>query len=207
MMGFEVISDHDCTWQEVAPLGWHGVLSERGPVTAVWRATFDRSSVKTAVYVIEDFDELNEDWSSPLGRGRVLVIASERALNESPVGEVLHSVRSLDYVLATSDDEAPEQRLALIALEAGAPYVTSTVLRHIAPEQWHGGHVDDRPTLTTRQRQVLRLIAAGGSYANVARSLGIQPCTVKEHLLNVRRTLGVDTSVAAVFEASEAGLL
>lgn len=52
------------------------------------------------------------------------------------------------------------------------------------------GPKDARP-LTTRQRDVTRLVAAGWSNAEIARRLGISDQTVKNHLKAIFERLGV----------------
>jgi ATP/maltotriose-dependent transcriptional regulator MalT len=47
------------------------------------------------------------------------------------------------------------------------------------------------PTITDRQRQVIELIAAGCSNAEVGRRLGISPRTAKAHSDVLRHKLGV----------------
>jgi ATP/maltotriose-dependent transcriptional regulator MalT len=47
------------------------------------------------------------------------------------------------------------------------------------------------PTITDRQRQVVELIAAGCSNAEVGRRLGISPRTAKAHSDALRQKLGV----------------
>ena len=51
--------------------------------------------------------------------------------------------------------------------------------------------VNGRPGLTTRQRQVVELIAAGCSNEEIGGRLGISPRTVKAHCDVLRQKLGV----------------
>jgi DNA-binding CsgD family transcriptional regulator len=62
---------------------------------------------------------------------------------------------------------------------------------------------DARRTLTAREREVVRLIAAGYSNKEMARILGISPDTVKTHVKNIFSKLGVtDRTRAAVWAVS-----
>lgn len=56
----------------------------------------------------------------------------------------------------------------------------------------------DRPDLTARQWEILRVVATGASNAQVARSLGISQGTVRKHLENVFLRLEVASRTEAV---------
>jgi DNA-binding CsgD family transcriptional regulator len=57
------------------------------------------------------------------------------------------------------------------------------------------------PQLTTRHRDLLRLLAAGHTNAQIARRLGISEGTVRTHLENLYRRLNVSSRTAAVTRA------
>lgn len=59
----------------------------------------------------------------------------------------------------------------------------------------------DTDRLTTRQVQILRLVRAGLTNRQIARTLGISEGTVRKHLENVQGRLGVHSRVAAVYAA------
>jgi two-component system, NarL family, nitrate/nitrite response regulator NarL len=63
------------------------------------------------------------------------------------------------------------------------------------------------PVLSTREREVLRLVAAGLSAPEVARRLHLSPTTVKTHLQRIYEKLGVGDRAAAVAEAMRRHLL
>jgi DNA-binding CsgD family transcriptional regulator len=64
-----------------------------------------------------------------------------------------------------------------------------------------------RPQLTPRQREILDLIAAGLSTAEVASELTLSPETVRNHLRSVFRELRAHTRVEAIVAAHRLGLL
>lgn len=64
-----------------------------------------------------------------------------------------------------------------------------------------------RPQLSPRETDVLRLIARGYSYAEVAARLGVSLHTVQAHVKNLYSKLWVHSKNAAVFEATRLGLL
>lgn len=63
------------------------------------------------------------------------------------------------------------------------------------------------PSLSPRELEVLRLVAAGRSNPEIARELFIGEATVKTHLLHVFEKLGVSDRTRAVTRAMELGLL
>ncbi|WP_173922928.1 response regulator transcription factor [Agromyces sp. Marseille-P2726] len=69
------------------------------------------------------------------------------------------------------------------------------------------GAASDTPSLSPREREVLRLVAEGRSNPEIARDLFIGEATVKTHLLHVFEKLEVGDRTRAVTRAMELGLL
>ncbi|MFQ5856919.1 MAG: LuxR C-terminal-related transcriptional regulator [Anaerolineae bacterium] len=61
--------------------------------------------------------------------------------------------------------------------------------------------------LTTRELEVLRLVARGATNKDIARTLSLSPHTVPTHLRNIYRKLEVRNRTAAVAEARRRGIL
>jgi DNA-binding CsgD family transcriptional regulator len=53
------------------------------------------------------------------------------------------------------------------------------------------------PGLTPREREIVFLVAAGKTNAQIAAELWVTPSTVKKHLENVYQKLGVSSRAAA----------
>jgi two-component system nitrate/nitrite response regulator NarL len=66
---------------------------------------------------------------------------------------------------------------------------------------------DDRPALTEREQEILRLIAAGKSLPEVAKELYLGVTTVKTHVQHLYEKLGVSDRAAAVATAMRRGLI
>ncbi len=62
------------------------------------------------------------------------------------------------------------------------------------------------PNLTSRERQVLDLLAAGRRNSAIAAELGMSEKTVRNHLSNILAKLQVEDRSAAIVRAREAGL-
>jgi DNA-binding CsgD family transcriptional regulator len=60
---------------------------------------------------------------------------------------------------------------------------------------------DTTPRLTSRHRELLRLVAAGHTNAQIGRRLGVTEKTVGKHLENIYARLGVSSRTAAVTRA------
>ncbi len=65
----------------------------------------------------------------------------------------------------------------------------------------------EKKRLTTRERQILTLIAAGVSNKGIARELGVSPNTVKFHLSTLFSKLGVTKRAEAIAAAARRGEL
>jgi len=66
---------------------------------------------------------------------------------------------------------------------------------------------DQRPVLTQREGEILRLIAEGKSAPDISRELFLSTATVKTHLGHLYEKLGVSDRAACVAEAMRRGLL
>jgi DNA-binding NarL/FixJ family response regulator len=143
------------------------------------------------------------DASEPSGREAI------RALRrvEPSMGIVAHG-------------ERPERHLANAALQAGATaYVARTArpedLRHaveaaVEQERFVDPAVPpkgSRGQITRRQRQILQLLADGGSTTAAARDLGLSQETVKTHTRNVLGRLGARNRTHAVAIALRESLI
>ena len=66
---------------------------------------------------------------------------------------------------------------------------------------------DDRPALTQREHEILRMIAAGKSLPEIAKELYLGLTTVKTHVQHLYEKLGVSDRAAAVASAMRRGLI
>ena len=102
-----------------------------------------------------------------------------------------------DYVL--KDSSKRELVEAIEAAARGESPTKSGELKQVAHRMEKHPSEDDVP-LTTRELQVLRHIALGLSNKEIAKSLEISVETVKEHVQNILRKIGVtDRTQAAVW--------
>jgi DNA-binding NarL/FixJ family response regulator len=72
-----------------------------------------------------------------------------------------------------------------------APHIAGSLLRHVALLAYQGAAVRSPARLTEREREVVDLIALGLANREIARQLGIEVCTVKNHVHNILEKLNV----------------
>ncbi|MFX1689744.1 LuxR C-terminal-related transcriptional regulator [Paraburkholderia sp. A2RI-6] len=100
-----------------------------------------------------------------------------------------------------------------VAVEAMLEAPKRLLLRDLATEllSWEVRNIRNEAAsayrLTPREREVLRMVSAGGSAANVALSLGLSAKTVYRIYATIDRKLGVASITKSVAIATEKGLL
>jgi DNA-binding NarL/FixJ family response regulator len=93
--------------------------------------------------------------------------------------------------------DAPREELirAVQDLAAGRPVLAPVAMAALTGRGTGRG---PGPALSSREQEVLRLVAEGGTNRSVARKLGIGEATVKTHLTHVYEKLGVVDRASAV---------
>ncbi len=91
-----------------------------------------------------------------------------------------------------------------IPLAQGLGLVAFDVARRLAG--W-GGRRDDPCQLTPREREIVVLLGQGQREKQIARSLGISPVTVNDHLKHARERCGVHKSTQLVVRAILSGVI
>jgi two-component system nitrate/nitrite response regulator NarL len=200
------------------------------------RDTSRRAALAAALGADAAFEVVGEtgDGSSALRRIRQLepaVTVAEADLPELGGAEIARELRRIRLpsrvvILAPNGSTEPLVRAIALGAAAGLPADTSTdrlaaIVRAVArgrtclPEelqedlvrrfrdQWH----ENRPQLSTRQFEVLTLVADGLSAPQIAEVLGLGRGTIKTHLEHLYSNLGVADRAAAVAVAMRAGIL
>jgi two-component system, NarL family, nitrate/nitrite response regulator NarL len=106
----------------------------------------------------------------------------------------------------TKQADARELCDAITAVARGRVVVASELQNGIAGEIRLRA-VDERPFLSDREREILKLVAEGLGAPQIGRRLCLATPTVKTHLHHVYEKLGVAERAAAVAEAMRRGLL
>jgi len=98
--------------------------------------------------------------------------------------------------------DAPQEDLfkAIRAIHAGQRYLSPPVGAKLAESQISRG-------LTERERQILRLLAAGQTNKEISAKTGISESTVKTHVASIIDKLGVKSRTEAALIAEKRGFL
>jgi len=126
--------------------------------------------------------------------------------------DVVYATRALEagasaYVLKHS---APDELLAAISAALRGETYLSAALRSAAVDDLldpNRRHVKGAVELTSRQREVLQLLAEGRSAKEIGGVLGISPRTVETHKYKMMDDLGVKTTAELIQHALRHGLV
>jgi pimeloyl-ACP methyl ester carboxylesterase/DNA-binding CsgD family transcriptional regulator len=217
-------------YAEAAPLSTPGLLDG---VTAVLRADWELGSRLLAEAFLPDADRrLASAWARLRRESATAdVVASLLELwARTDLRDVLGDITAPTLVLHRRDDEVVPVKLGreLAALIPGAEFQALDGPSH---QPWFGD-VDDvlsaagaflgftppvraeseldnvvAPTLTTREREVLRLVADGHNDDSIARRLSLSVHTIHRHMANIRTRLRQPSRAAAVALAARHGLI
>jgi DNA-binding NarL/FixJ family response regulator len=144
----------------------------------------DASLADTRVLVLTTFD-LDDYVYAALRAG-----ASGFLLKDAGPTELLHAIR----IVAAGD--------ALLA-----PSITRRLIAEFAKRPDPAGTSADLDALTEREREILRLVAAGLSNAQIAEELVISPLTAKTHVSRILGKLDCHDRAQLVAFAYETGLV
>lgn len=113
---------------------------------------------------------------------------------------------------STTPPPAPPSPVSPHAATATAPTASAEALAARHSENTRGAHRDGaartlRDRLSEREADVLRLMTAGLSNAEIADRLTVAPATVKTHVAAVLAKLGVRDRARAVIAAYEYGFV
>lgn len=146
------------------------------------------------------------------GMDGIATTAALRALDPAPAvlilttfdrdAEILGAIEAgaAGYLLK---DVAPEAIIEGVQRAAAgdmvlAPGLASRVLKGVR---------DPLPKLTSREIEVLKLLATGATNKEIARNLFVTEATVKSHLAHIFTKLGADSRSRAIHVAQETGLI
>lgn len=184
--------------------GLAGLLDSAGDLQVIGQAADGREAVELAAELAPDV--ILMDLSMPVLDG---VEATRRLLTADPAAKVVVltsfsdqprvaealAAGAVGYLL--KDCEPRDLLAAVRAAAAGHAPLDPRVARALLPSAGPARPADE---LSAREQQVLRLVAKGLANKQIARYLGISESTVKAHISNVFRRIGVaDRTTAAIW--------
>lgn len=135
------------------------------------------------------------------GDGTQVLVFTAYDSDERVFGAVRAGARGYLLKGAGADEIARGIRAVASGESYLEPRVAARLLQEVsAPRRFAG-------LLTERERTVLRLVAAGQSNKQIARTLSISERTVKFHVTSIYRKLNADNRAQAVALANQRGLL
>ena len=189
------------TWSvQSVPDGGEAVVEDAAPVR--WQHYWhcqpcsypDRTGDLRSIVKIADFYSARQWHSTPCGINRVLGFEHDLMVTlpatPSPIPEPGRTMR-LFFFRGPGQDFSERDRALLMLLR---PHLHQAYLD--AKRRRH-----PIPPLTSRQTDLLRLLAAGHTNTQIARRLGISEGTVRTHLENLYERLDVSSRTAAVTRA------
>jgi|SRR5579875_1471454 len=127
--------------------------------------------------------------------------------DESYVLESLLSAKAVGYVLKS--DDAASLVAAIKAVQAGKRYISPSVAGPILERlrSMASSGLTSREPLSRRERELVKLIAEGGSAKEIASKLRISPKTVQAHKVNLSKKLGLRSTSAITIYAIKTKLI
>jgi DNA-binding CsgD family transcriptional regulator len=176
------------------------------------RAQARRGHLEDAASALSAVEQIAAALGSPPAAATVL---RGRAALQEVRGEMENARASLEdaadvFERGHAPYEAARARLDLARLLDGLGRPADAVRERARGEQalreLRAARADAGP-LTTREREVLALVAQGLSNPEIARRLVLSTHTVHRHVANLMRKLGVSSRIAAVSRGSQLGLI
>jgi two-component system response regulator NreC len=214
MMTLVLVDDHP-----IVRAGIRGLLQAEGDITIVGEA--DQGYEATALVERLQPDLALVDLMLPDLNGievtRRIVHASPHTrvailsmtADERHVVEALHA-GAMAYIVKGASAETI--RFALTEVMAGRRYLSPPLSDHViavyaAKPKRATVQIDRYELLTSREREVLELLARGMTYAEIAEKLTISPRTAETHRTNILRKLDLKTQTDVKLYAIQRGLI
>src|ERR1700731_2266581 len=107
------------------------------------------------------------------------------------------------------DDAVSELKAAIKGVTAGELYLSPSISKHVTPGDLEkvGVRYDPLARLTTRQREILQLIAEGNNTKEIAFLLKLSVKTVEAHRTQLMHRLGINDIPSLVRQAMRSGLV
>lgn len=194
----------------VVRAGLRAVLEAEPDLEVVAEASTAEQAVALAGQ--EPVDVVLMDLQFGDGMGGVQATAAITARTGSPRVLVLTTYDTDADILAAIEagatgyllkDAPPDELLAAVRTAAAGQSVLAPAIAHRLIDRMR----TPGTALSRRETEVLELVAAGLSNAQISKELYLSQATVKSHLVHIYAKLGVDSRTSAVAAAKAGGLI
>jgi DNA-binding NarL/FixJ family response regulator len=124
--------------------------------------------------------------------------------------QVVQALRAGALGYLVKESAGREVVAAVLAVAQGKRYLSSTITESLVERYLQGGDAEQPPALTalsSREREVLKLVAEGSSSARIGELLCLSPKTVDTYRSRLMRKLGVSDLAGLVKVAIRHGLV
>lgn len=188
--------------------------------TEEWEVVAEASDGFEVLPLVEEHfpDIVILDLSMP-NLGGVETIARLRKLEQSP-GILVLSAKDDELSVAEAMDagatgfvpksaSTDELKFALCSVLKGQTYLSPSVAAGVINQRSEGNGSSASPlgTLSSREREVMKLLSEGLPNRDVAKKLHISPRTVDSHRANIMKKLGIGSNAELVQAALRSGLI
>jgi two-component system, NarL family, response regulator len=198
----EIADDHP-----VVRVGLRALIDAQPDMTVVGEAGNGREAIELFRQLAPDV--LLIDLRMPVLSGVEATLALRQEFPESRIivlttyeadEDIMRTLRAGARGYLLKDSVGPEMLEAIRAVHAGQRRIAPSVAARLAER------IGGEP-LTTRELEVLRLLARGGTNKDLATALSITEGTVKGHLNNILSKLGVTDRTMAVITVLQRGII
>jgi two-component system response regulator NreC len=113
-------------------------------------------------------------------------------------------------VIRQVNKRVPRTHIVALSMHANESYVLAALSQYALDayiQKAKGAPLDSYETLTTRERDVLHLVAQGETTPAIAARLRLSPRTVETHRTNLMRKLGLRSQTDLIRYALQRGLI
>jgi DNA-binding NarL/FixJ family response regulator len=175
-----------------AQAGWQVCATAENGQAAIDLAVQHRPDVAILDYSLPVLNGLEATRHIRLGSPGTEVLIYTMHNNEDVIRDVLHA-GARGYLLKTEDD--PEVVRAVQALLRKKPYFSPQVAETLLDTFLSGGKSVASQTLTSREREVIQLVAEGQSNRDIAERWKVSIKTVESHRTAAMRKLNLRSGV------------
>lgn len=202
--------------------GLNALLAQEQNLEVVGLASNGREAIRAAELLRPDL--IIMDVSMPLTNGQEAVAHIKKRTPDVRVliltfhsddNNIYHALRSGADGYVLKDDSRTELLTAIRVVLSGKSYLSPAICDRVVSGHLGGGKVgaeQQRPdsgpgALTTREREILKLVAEGHRTRQIAKILSLSPKTVEKHRSNLMRKLNLKSAAAVTSYAITNGLV